>query len=164
MSHFHAHTWLKLQALIAHQTKHVMYEKGMKCCQPRTKSTVHSSFSKSPRWPLHYRQRACWCVPWFANLLVMLHGSSWQPISRVGQNRIYTPYMTVYLVISLPKIPYIHRIYMVLANPTYIPTATLPFLPLASSQLKARHFSQMMTDKSWNNPRLVTSHVVNCFL
>ena len=30
---------------------------------------------------------------------------------RVGQNRIYTPYMTVYLVISLPKILYIHRIY-----------------------------------------------------
>jgi len=27
--------------------------------------------------------------------------------------------MTVYLVISLPKIPYIHRIYMVLANPIY---------------------------------------------
>jgi hypothetical protein len=26
--------------------------------------------------------------------------------------------MTVYLVISLPKLPYIHRIYMVLANPT----------------------------------------------
>ena len=26
--------------------------------------------------------------------------------------------MTVYLVISLPKIPYIHRIYMVFANPT----------------------------------------------
>ena len=25
--------------------------------------------------------------------------------------------MTVYLVMSLPKIPYIHRIYMVLANP-----------------------------------------------
>jgi len=41
-------------------------------------------------------------------------------IFRVGQNRIYTPYMTVYLVIPLPKIPYIHRIYMVLANPKYI--------------------------------------------
>ena len=27
-------------------------------------------------------------------------------IIRVGQNRIYTPYMTVYMVISLPKIPY----------------------------------------------------------
>ena len=38
---------------------------------------------------------------------------------RVGQNHIYTPYMTVYLVISLSKIRYIHRIYMVLANPTY---------------------------------------------
>ena len=38
---------------------------------------------------------------------------------RVGQNRIYTPYMTVYLVISLPEIPYTHRIYMVLANPTH---------------------------------------------
>jgi len=36
--------------------------------------------------------------------------------SRVGQNRIYTPYMTVYLAISLPKIPYIHRIYMLLVN------------------------------------------------
>ena len=29
------------------------------------------------------------------------------------QNRIYTPYMTVYLVISLPKMPYINRIFMV---------------------------------------------------
>ena len=40
-------------------------------------------------------------------------------IIRVGQNRIYTPYMTVHFVISLPKVPYIHRIYMVLANPRY---------------------------------------------
>ena len=40
-------------------------------------------------------------------------------IFRVGQNRIYTPYMTVYMVNSLPKIPYTHCIYMVLANPTY---------------------------------------------
>jgi hypothetical protein len=41
-------------------------------------------------------------------------------ICRVGQNRIYAPYLTVYMVISLPKIPYIHHIYMVLANPTYM--------------------------------------------
>jgi hypothetical protein len=40
-------------------------------------------------------------------------------ISRVGQNRIYTLYMTVSLVISLPEIPYIHRVYMVLANFSY---------------------------------------------
>jgi hypothetical protein len=36
---------------------------------------------------------------------------------RAGRNRIYTPYMTVYMVMSLPKIPYAQRIYMVLANP-----------------------------------------------
>ena len=36
---------------------------------------------------------------------------------RVGQNRMYTLYMTVYLVISLPKVPCIHRICMVLAKP-----------------------------------------------
>ena len=31
-------------------------------------------------------------------------------ISRVGQSRMYTPYMVVYMVISLPKRPYIDRI------------------------------------------------------
>ena len=31
---------------------------------------------------------------------------------RVGQNHIITPYMTVYMVNSLPKIPYTHRIYI----------------------------------------------------
>ena len=40
-------------------------------------------------------------------------------MTRVGQKRIYAPYRTVYSVISLPKILYIHRIYMVLANPTH---------------------------------------------
>jgi hypothetical protein len=30
---------------------------------------------------------------------------------------MYTPYITVYVVIALPKIPYIHLIFMVLANP-----------------------------------------------
>jgi hypothetical protein len=45
-------------------------------------------------------------------------------IRRVGQNRIYASYMTVYLVISLPKLPYTHRIYMVLANPTSVPYET----------------------------------------
>jgi hypothetical protein len=32
-------------------------------------------------------------------------------VHRVGQNRKYTPYMTVYLAISLPKMPYVHREY-----------------------------------------------------
>jgi hypothetical protein len=38
-------------------------------------------------------------------------------IVRVGQNHIFTVYMTVYLVISQSKILYIHCKYMVLANP-----------------------------------------------
>jgi hypothetical protein len=42
--------------------------------------------------------------------------------NRVGQIRKYTPYMTVYLAISLPEIPYVHHIYMVLANPKYLQT------------------------------------------
>jgi len=38
--------------------------------------------------------------------------------NRVGLARtVYAPYMTLYLVVSLPKIPYIHCIYLVLANP-----------------------------------------------
>ena len=44
----------------------------------------------------------------------------WPFICRVGQNRIYTLDTTVYLVISLPKLPYINRIYVVLANPIYL--------------------------------------------
>ena len=40
-------------------------------------------------------------------------------VFRVGQNRIYTRYMTVYLVISLPKTPFIHT-YMALASPTCV--------------------------------------------
>ena len=41
-------------------------------------------------------------------------------IRRVGQNCKYTTYLTVYLVIFLPKATYTHRIYIVLANPTYV--------------------------------------------
>ena len=41
----------------------------------------------------------------------------WKPhIHEVGQNRTSTPYMTVYLVISLPKIPHIFP------SPTYART------------------------------------------
>ena len=38
-------------------------------------------------------------------------------ICKVGQNRVYAPYMTVYLVIFLPTIPYnTYHVYMALAN------------------------------------------------
>ena len=40
-----------------------------------------------------------------------LHARTCTHIHRVGQNRIHTLFMTVDLMISLPKIPYIHRIW-----------------------------------------------------
>jgi len=42
-----------------------------------------------------------------AGVLMPLSG-----MCRVGQNRIYTPYMTACMVIFLPKMLYIHRIYL----------------------------------------------------
>jgi hypothetical protein len=39
---------------------------------------------------------------------------------RVGQNRIYTPYITVYMAVFLPKILYIHRIYICFWPTLYI--------------------------------------------
>jgi hypothetical protein len=67
---------------------------------------------------------------------------------RVGQNRIYTPYMAVYLVIPLPKIPYINRIYMVLANPKHLLCHRIccAFVPhLQASQMCSASFVQAYT-------------------
>jgi hypothetical protein len=65
-----------------------------------------------------YQPSPCSCL--CRCVLMAVHSRTGIPrMVRVGQNRIYTPYMTVYLVNSLPKIPYIHRINVVLANPTY---------------------------------------------
>jgi hypothetical protein len=41
---------------------------------------------------------------------------------RVGQYRLYTPYTAVYLLISLPRKTFVHRVYMAMANPTYMTT------------------------------------------
>jgi len=43
------------------------------------------------------------------------------------------PYMSVYLVISQPKIPYIHRVYMVLANPSYMSYLDTPYFRMYGS-------------------------------
>jgi len=53
--------------------------------------------------------------------LVYIHSyQSWWFYYRVGQSRTHLPYMTVYLVISLPNIPYIHRICIFPANPKHL--------------------------------------------
>jgi len=51
---------------------------------------------------------------------VITRSRAFSTLSKEGQKRTYTPFLTVYLVISLPKLPFIHRIYMVLANPNSI--------------------------------------------
>ena len=67
---------------------------------------------------------------------------------RVGQSRIYTPYMTIYLVMSLPNIPCIHRVYMVLSNPTNAPyfVLTVPdvfAIQMLLMSLQATHASSL---------------------
>jgi len=69
--------------------------------------------------------------------------------TMVGQNGISAPYMTVCMVISLPKTPYIHRIYMVLANPKkdHCWLRQMPLLHLAGAQVAAG--DQKQKDHCW---------------
>ena len=74
--------------------------------------------------------------------------------------------MTVYLVISLPKIPYTHRIYMVLANPTYFTCCKccclnfLPFhLPIAAPSSMSNTQAHMLP---LHNSSLL-SHKPTCY-
>jgi hypothetical protein len=83
--------------ILVHQFVTSMWESGVYQASPLLISTFLYQWSTSGT--------ATWCQYY---------------VFRVGQNRIYTPYMTVYFVISLPKSPYIHRIYMVLVNPIYV--------------------------------------------
>jgi hypothetical protein len=78
---------------------------------------THACSDARMQWCTHAVMHACsdarmqWCTHAVA---CPLPGSQKCNKIRVGQNRIYTPDMTAYLVMSLPKISYI---YMVLANP-----------------------------------------------
>jgi hypothetical protein len=84
---------------------------------------VQRCFDIKSKFQAPYTQLSAWGRLAF---LLLLRGvaTACRPllIVRVGQNRIYTPYMAVYLMIFLPKIsyigsvhiPYIHRICTVL--------------------------------------------------
>ena len=66
-----------------------------------------------------------WCVNLGMDGWVVTFMACWVYMliaCRAGQNRIYAPYMTVYLAISMPIIPYMHRIYRVMANPNCVPS------------------------------------------
>ena len=55
---------------------------------------------------------------------------------RVGQSRTYTPHVTVYLVIFLPIIPYIHRKYIHIN--TFLANPFLPTLQICKSGVRER--------------------------
>jgi len=55
--------------------------------------------------------RACVCMGVCVHACACVYVRVWH-MRRVGQNHIDTPFMTVYTVISLPKMPYVHRIYI----------------------------------------------------
>ena len=78
---------------------------------------------------------------------------------RVSQNRIYAPYMTVYLVISLPKIPYIHRIYIVLANPSQVSMVGLARTTIYIPNIIRTIYTRCVYIRSW--PTLFTSHTAS---
>jgi hypothetical protein len=85
----------------------------MQCCRTEIATYTHLWWWQKCDRERGVRQDLChklWCSVTSCDVL-------WCYVVRVGQSRIYTPYITVYTVISLPKIPYIHRMYMVLANP-----------------------------------------------
>ena len=78
------------------------------------------------------------CLPFKITEFSRAQGTS--PAARVGQIHIYGPYMIIYSVTSLPKIPYSHRTYMVLANPISSPKGT-PVQSKASQVGRALHFN-----------------------
>ena len=77
--------------------------------------------------------------------------------SRVGQSHTNAPYMTIYLVDSLPKKAYIHQICMVLANPRCKPyfqliLETIIFCESCHFNLPGRNlpFPHVHASMDWN--------------
>ena len=92
---------------------------------------------------------------------------------RVGHDNLYIPYLTVYLVISLPKIPYIHcifiglgdpayvqapRICMVIANPTYVQAPRRILSVICSSWRQTIYFHSLLMCKQQH-----MQNVASCF-
>jgi len=126
-SHMHTVTCTQVTCTQSHVHSH-MYTSHMYNTQVSPPARVHCFLSESMRmvqieastrmdqFEASMRMRQIEALHFLCNC-------SWL-ILRVGQNCINSPYMTalymtVYLMISLPIIPYIHRTYIVRANPTH---------------------------------------------
>jgi len=137
-THAHTHTHTHTHTHNARRPATLLYREGVLQIQPGPRSCPEvlwwsepSTLAGSLLTPIRSHrcemsEKACVIVDHvtiYLGLELTLAGSLLTPIRshrcemrRVGQNRTYAPYMTVYLVISVPKIPYIHRVYMVLAS------------------------------------------------
>jgi len=67
---------------------------------------IYQDCTKRARLPRHLLKHA-------DDPAVLLH------ICRVGQTRIFTPYVTICLVISLPKLPFIHCVQVYCSGQPY---------------------------------------------
>ena len=74
---------------------------------------------------------------------------------RVGRNRIYTPYITVCMVISLLKLPYVHRIYVYMYGSGQTYSCTNIEHTICS-------FSPLVTDNRTNDPFHPQKPLISC--
>ena len=77
---------------------------------------------------------SCWALQWC--------------MSRVGQNRVYTPYMTVYFVIPCQK----YRVYIRFWQPCAWAPNVWPFQKIVSSPKNKKHKLQASVDKKISAP------------
>jgi hypothetical protein len=84
------------------------------CCSAFTLALSLCKVTARKLWWVSLSAAGLWeGVSWVAGQVVCVCAL----VCRVGQDRIYPPYVALYLVKSLPKAPCIHRINMVLASP-----------------------------------------------
>jgi len=113
-----------------------------------------------------------WAVSWLYRLNTRMHPrvhtnthalhTHISHINWFGQKRTYTPYMTVYSVISLPKLPYIQRIYMVLANRTHLTKYAHPSrIPVRQSSSPCIISKAVLS--RWGSIQLFHEHSVSAY-
>jgi hypothetical protein len=87
---------------------------------PYVYTSMHTHLMHS-REAMYGTRRVFWCPYVYTSMHTHSMHTIWEAvyIVRVGQNRIYTLYMTVYIMISLPDKPYVHHIYYIYIWCTY---------------------------------------------
>jgi len=105
----------------------------------------------------------CWMPtslrPPIERSLHLLALAFWKHTIRIVHNRMYTPYLTVFLVISLPKIPYTHRIYMALVNSTYHTHAELMPVHTCVPVLACNDLTPIWSMHAWFDINLIAAYL-----